>query len=90
MIDLPHKHPQFTDFLKGNFIVHKSDREFSPIGNSQSHEQSNKDFQANVDAVDLYGNSEALTLFMLAVSDCTQCIEEFESVLVTTKTYCSS
>lgn len=85
MVQLPHKHPQlYTEFLKGNFVVQKSDHKYSLIGKDQSHEQSNKNLQAHGGAVGLYENPEALTLFMLAGPDCTRCIEEFEAVLDTT------
>ena len=74
----------YTEFLKGNFIVQRSACKFSPIGKDQSHEQSNKNLQAHGGAVSLYDNHEALTLFMLAGSDSSRCIEEFETVLSTT------
>ena len=85
MMQLSHMHPQlYTEFLKGNFIVQKSDWKFSLIGKDQSHEHSNKNLQAYGGAVGLYDNPEALKLFMLAVRDCTRCINEFEAVLDTT------
>jgi hypothetical protein len=77
IVQLPHMHPQlYTDFLNGIFVVQKSGRKFSLIGKDQSREQSNKNLQAHGGAVGLYENHEALTLFMLAVRDCTRCIKE--------------
>jgi hypothetical protein len=74
----------YTGFLEGNFVVQRSGCKFSLNGKDQSHEQSNKNFQAHGGAVGLYENSEALTLFILAVRGCTRCIKEFEAVLDTT------
>ena len=39
MVQLPDKHPNvYAEFLKGNFVVQRSERNFSLIGKDQSHE----------------------------------------------------
>ena len=52
MVQLPHKDPQL--YIKGNFVVQMSDHKFSLIRKEQSHEQSNKNLQADRGAVGLY------------------------------------
>ena len=84
MFQLSETHPDIhAEFLKGNFVVQKSQHKFSLIGKDQSHEQSNKSLQSHGGGVVLYENPEALTLFMLAGPDCSRCVEEFEVVLDT-------
>jgi hypothetical protein len=77
MVQLPRMHPQlYNDFLNMNIVVQKSGRKFSLIGKDLSREQSNKNLQAHGDAVGLYENHEAITLFMPAVVNCTRFIKE--------------
>ena len=95
MVDLAVKHPAvYEEYLKGNFVVQKSCRKFSLIAKDQSHEQMNKVLQGNGGASDLYDDTYAIALYMLAGPDCVRMIEEFERVnklplesnqLVTTK-----
>ena len=55
-----------AEFMKGNFVVQKSRRQFSLMAKDQSHEQSNKILQTNGGAAGLYDVHEALMLFLLA------------------------
>ena len=81
MVELPAKHPTvYAEYLKGNFTVQKSQRKFSLIAKDQSHEQMNKILQGNGGASDLYDDTDAITLYMLAGPDCARMIEEFERV----------
>lgn len=81
MVGLAESHPQvYAEYLKGNFTVQKSARKFSLIAKDQSHEQMNKVLQGCGGASDLYDNTEALALYMLAGPECVRMIEEFENV----------
>ena len=84
MFQLSETHPDIhAKFLKGNFVVQKSQHKFSLIDKDQSHEQSNKCLQSHAGAVVFYEIPETLTLFMLAGPGCSRCVEEFEVVLDT-------
>ena len=75
------KHPAvYEEYLKGNFVVQTSCRKFSLIAKDQSHEQMNKVLQENGGASDLYDDTDAISLYMLAGPDCVRMIEEFERV----------
>ena len=81
MVELAVKHPAvYEEYLKGNFVVQKSCRKFSLIAKDQSHEQMNKVLQQNGGASDLYDDTEAISLYMLAGPDCVRMIEEIERV----------
>ena len=42
MLHLDETHPQVkSEFLKGNFVVHKSSREYSALAIDQAHEHAN-------------------------------------------------
>ena len=81
MVELAEKHPDvYAEYLNGNFTVQKSTRKFSLIAKDQSHEQTNKVLQGNGGASDLYDDTDAIALYMLAGPDCVRIIEEFERV----------
>ena len=58
----------------------ETSRSKNPSAKDQSHEQMNKILQGNGGASDLYDDSDAITLYMLAGPDCARMIEEFERV----------
>ena len=79
MVKLAVKHPAvYEEYLKGNFVVQNSCRKFSRIGKDQSHEQTNNVLQGNGGASNLYDDTDAIALCMLAGPDCVRIIEEFE------------
>ena len=81
MVELAVKHPAvYEEYLKGNFVVQNSCRKFSLIAKDQSHEQMNKVLQGNGGASDLYDDTDAISLYMLAGPDCVRMIEKFERV----------
>ena len=81
MVQLAHQnHERHAEFMKGNLVVQKSRRKFSLMAKDQAHELSNKILQTKGGAAGLYGNHEALMLFMLAGPDCARMVEEFEAI----------
>ena len=52
MMSLEQQHPEVArEFHKGNFVVHRSRREFSAIANDQAHEQNNTVIKGDGEAV---------------------------------------
>ncbi|KAJ8351073.1 hypothetical protein AAFF_G00156320 [Aldrovandia affinis] len=48
MVTLEQKHPQLAqEFQSGNFVVHKSSRQFSAMAIDQAHEQANAVIKAD-------------------------------------------
>jgi len=81
MVELADKHLDVhAEYLNGNFTVQKSPRKFSLIAKDRSHKQTNKVFQGNGRASDLYDYKDAIALYILAGPDCVRIIEEFERV----------
>ena len=81
MVELAVKYPAvYEEYLKGNFVVQTSCRKFSLIAKDQSHEQMNKVLQGNCGASDLYDDTDAIALYMLAGPECVRMIDEFEMV----------
>ena len=79
MVELAEMHPDVhAEYLNRNFTVQKSPRKFSLIAKDQSHEQTNKVLQGNGGASDLYDDTDAIALYMLAGPDCVIIIEKFE------------
>lgn len=79
MVQLETKHPAvYAEYLQGNFTVQKSYHKFSLIAKDQSHEQMNKVLKGKGGASDLYDDTDAIALYMLAGPDCVRIIEEFE------------
>ena len=81
IVELAVKHSAvYEEYLKGNFVVQKYCRKFSLIAKVQTHEQINKVLQGYGGASDLYDDTDAIALYMLAGPDCVRMIEEFERV----------
>ena len=67
MITSKEKHPTvLQQFLKGHFVVQKSNRRFSVMALDQNHEQQNQIIKAEGGAVGLTENPPALTRWMIA------------------------
>ena len=70
-VQLAQQNPEMhAEFMKGNFVVQKSRRQFSLMAKEQAHAQSNKILQTNGGAAGLYEIHEAPMLFLLAGPDC--------------------
>ena len=79
MCALPAKHPEvYQHFLKGSFVVHKSQRVFSSIALDQAHEQANALVKGDGGAVGLTENPGALRRWMVAGPELARMIQEFE------------
>uniref|UniRef100_H3B1L6 Uncharacterized protein n=1 Tax=Latimeria chalumnae TaxID=7897 RepID=H3B1L6_LATCH len=75
MMSIEGKHPEVArEFLKGNFVVHKSNREFSVLVIDQTHEQNNAVVKGNRGA-------SALTRWMVAGPDIGNPFQEFQSFM---------
>ena len=67
MITLKEKHPtMLQQFLKGHFVVQKSNHRFSMMALDQNHEQQNQIIEAEGGTVGLMENPAALTRWMIA------------------------
>lgn len=81
MTEIERKQPGVaSEFLKGYFTVHKSERVFSAIAIDQAHEQNNKIIKGDGGAVGLTEDPSALRRWMIAGPETSRPIEEFETV----------
>ena len=82
LVELPTKHPGiYEEFMKGNFVVQRSHHKFSLMAKDQSHEHSNRKLQAGAGGLsDMYDDTDAITLYMLAGPESVRLIDEFETV----------
>ena len=79
MITLKEKHPTvLQQFLKGHFVVQKSNCRFSMMASDQNHEQQNQIIKAEGGAVGLMENPAALTRWMTAGPEVARVVTEFE------------
>ena len=59
MVELPVKHPDvYEQFIKGNFVVQRSEAKYSLMAKDQSHEQSNKMLKSDGGPSGLFDNPE--------------------------------
>ena len=79
MCELSTKHPDvYTQFMNGNFVVHKTKSLFSAIALDHAHEQVNAGVKGEGGAVGLTENPAALRRWMVAGPELSRMIEEFE------------
>ena len=79
MITLKEKHPTvLQQFLKGHFVVQKSNSRFSMMALDQNHEQQNQIIKAEGGAVGLTENPAELTRWMIAGPEVARVVTEFE------------
>ena len=75
------QHPEVArDFHKGNFVVHKSEREFSALAIDQAHEQNNAIIKGDGGAIGLTEDPAALRRWMVAGPEVCRLIAEYEAV----------
>ena len=80
MVTLKDVHPTvFAEFMKGNFVVKKTERRFSAIAIDQAHEQNNASVKDDGGAVGLTENPAALRRWMVSGPEMARVIEEFEA-----------
>ena len=81
MMCLEQQHPEVArEFHKGNFVVHKSRREFSAIAINQAHEQNNTVIKGDGGAVGLTEDPGALWRWMVAGPELSRLIAEYEAM----------
>ncbi|MES9882214.1 MAG: hypothetical protein ABW185_15180 [Sedimenticola sp.] len=79
MVQLPNTHPDvYNEFMKGNFVVQRSEHKFSLIAKDQSHEQTNKVIKGHGGATGLFDDPSSLMNLMLSGPEMSRAIEQFE------------
>lgn len=78
---LEKQHPEVArEFHKGNFVVHKSDRDFSSMAIDQAHEQNNAVIKGDGGAIGLTEDPSALRRWMVAGPEISQFVANYETV----------
>lgn len=78
---LEQQHPEVArEFHKGNFVVHKSRREFSAMAIDQAHEQNNAVIKGDGGAVGLTEDPGALRRWMIAGPELSHLVAAYEAV----------
>lgn len=81
---LEQQHPEVArEFHKGNFVVHKSRREFSAMAIDQAHEQNNAVIKGDGGAVGLTEDPGALRRWMIAGPELSRLVAACEAVSAT-------
>ena len=65
------------EFMKGNFVFHESDREFSGLALDQAHEHNNAFVKADGGAVGITEHPSALLRWMTSGPQISQLIKDF-------------
>eukprot|EP00745_Piridium_sociabile_P026562 TRINITY_DN4240_c0_g2_i9.p1 TRINITY_DN4240_c0_g2~~TRINITY_DN4240_c0_g2_i9.p1 ORF type:complete len:1084 (-),score=281.98 TRINITY_DN4240_c0_g2_i9:490-3741(-) len=80
MVTLEQKHPQLAqEFQSGNFVVHKSSREFSAMAIDQAHEQANAVIKADGGAIGVTEDPAALRRWMVAGPEVSHLVAQHEA-----------
>ena len=91
MMSLQQQHPEVArEFHKGDFVVHKSRREFSAIAIGQAHEQNNAVIKGDGGAVGLTEAPGTLWRWMVAGPELSRLIAGYEAMLGVKDTAISS
>ena len=81
MLRLKETHPQIrTEFLKGNFVVHKSSREFSALAIDQAHEHANAVIKGEGGAIGVTEDPSALRRWMVAGPEVSHLVRTYEKI----------
>jgi hypothetical protein len=81
MLCLDKTHPQVKiEFLKGNFVVHKSNREFSALAIDQAHEHANAVIKGEGGAIGVTEDPSALRRWMVAGPEVSQLVSTYEKI----------
>ena len=79
MVTLEHTHPEvFNEFQLGNFVVHKTNREFSGLAIDQAHEQANAVVKGDGGAIGLTEDPAALSRWMVSGPEVSVLISQYE------------
>ena len=80
MLSLEQHHPQLAlEFQIGNFIIHKSDREFSSLAIDQAHEQANAVIKGDGGVIGVTEDASALRRWMVAGPEVSHLVEQYEA-----------
>ncbi|KAJ8406047.1 hypothetical protein AAFF_G00309350 [Aldrovandia affinis] len=80
MVTLEQKHPQLAqEFQSGNFVVHKSSRQFSAMAIDQAHEQANAVIEADGGAIGVTEDPSALRRWMIAGPEVSHLVAQYEA-----------
>ena len=81
MICLEKTHPEVArEFHNGNFVVHKSERNFSSLALDQAHEQNNAVIKGDGGAIGLTEDPSALRRWMVAGPEICKFVADYEAV----------
>ncbi|KAJ8372700.1 hypothetical protein AAFF_G00277690 [Aldrovandia affinis] len=80
MVTLEQKHPQLAqEFQSGNFVVHKSSRQFSAMAIDQAHEQANAVIKADGVRSGVTEDPSALRRWMIAGPEVSHLVAQYEA-----------
>ena len=86
MLTLETTHPVvFEEFQKGNFVVHKTNRDFSAMALDQAHEQANAIIKADGGAIGLTEDPSALRRWMVAGPEVSRLVAMYEMEVQTSE-----
>lgn len=75
MLPLEQKHPQLAqEFQSGNFVVHKSSRQFPAVAIDQAHEQVNAIIMSNEGAIGVTEDPSALRIWIITAPEVTHLV----------------
>ena len=81
MLRLGSTHPQIkSEFIKGNFVVHKSKRGFSALAIDQAHEHANAVIKGEGGAVGITEDPSALRRWMVAGPEISHLVNTYEKI----------
>eukprot|EP00745_Piridium_sociabile_P026549 TRINITY_DN4240_c0_g1_i3.p1 TRINITY_DN4240_c0_g1~~TRINITY_DN4240_c0_g1_i3.p1 ORF type:complete len:1496 (-),score=398.92 TRINITY_DN4240_c0_g1_i3:837-5324(-) len=81
MMSLDQQHPEVAmEFHKGNFVVHKSRREFSALALDQAHEQNNAVIKGDGGAIGLTEDPGALRRWMVAGPEVSRLVAGYQAM----------
>ena len=81
MMSLEQQHPDVArEFHKGNFVIHKSRREYSALAIDQAHEQNNAVIKGDGGAIGLTEDPSALRRWMVAGPEVSRLVAGYEAM----------
>ena len=81
MMCLEKQHPDVArEFHQGNFVVHKSDKNFSAMAIDQAHEQNNAVIKGDGGAIGVTEDPSALRRWMVAGTEISRLVANYETV----------
>ena len=81
MMCIEKQHPYVTrEFYQGNFVVHKSDRNFSAMAIDQAHKQNNAVIKGNRGAIGVTEAPSAFRRWMVAEPEISSLVANYETI----------